>query len=413
MLLAAWLAASLVAQDTLRLDAQAALDRAAAAAYAVRAAAARREAAEALIRQAGAWPNPLLQVTAENIGAEREVTGRSGLPGIEGQIVLTSFLPVGAGRGAAIDRARAGLRLAAAGTEIAGTSARADAVAAIAAAERDATLARNAAAEALDLQRFADVLARRAAEGRSAGGEAARATLEAAMAGTRAARRQAEAARSAATLARVLGVAPGTPIVVAAPPCESAPSAAERGAPPDLAAATARVDVAAAAERVARAQIFPVIEPQVGLRRTAGFSGLLLGLALPLPLANQYGNAARAARLERDAAEADRRDVQATLLAEREGLTAGVAAFDSAGARFTPEWSRALDRTLTSALARFDAGEGSLAELLDARRARLAALDDLALWRAERRLLRAGLARAGGAAIDAQTLCDETPELTR
>ncbi|MGE5231537.1 MAG: TolC family protein [Deltaproteobacteria bacterium] len=412
MLFAAWLVAGLMAQDTLRLDAQAALDRAARAAYAVRAATERRGAAEAMLRQAGAWPNPLLQVVAENIGAEREVTGRSGLAGIEGQVTLTSFLPVGGGRGAAIERARAELRVAKAGSEVAAAAARADAVAAIAAADRDATLARNAAVEALDLQRFADALAHRADEGRSAGGEAARATLEAAMAATRAGRRQAEAARSAAVLTRVLGVEAGTAVVVLAPACAPVASA-ESGAPPDLAAAAARVDVAAAAERLARAQLFPVIEPQVGLRRTAGFSGLLLGVAFPLPLANQYGNAARAARLERAAAEADRQDLEAALAAEQRGLAAGVAAFDSAGLRFTGDWSRALDRTLTSAVARYDAGEGSLTELLDARRARLAALDDLAQWRAERRLLRARLARAAGAPIDAQTLCDATPEIVR
>ena len=232
------------------------------------------------------------------------------------------------------------------------------------------------------------------------------------MAATRAGRRQADAARSAAALTRVLGVEPGTAVVVLAPACARA-APAESGTPPDLAAAAARVDVAAAGERVARAQTLPFIEPQVGLRRTAGFSGLLLGVAFPLPLANQYGNAARAARLERAAAEADRQDLEAALAAERRGLAAGVAAFDSAGGRFTAEWSRALDRTLTSALARYDAGEGSLTELLDARRARLAALDDLAQWRAERRLLRARLARAIGAPIDARTLCDETPEIVR
>jgi outer membrane protein TolC len=52
---------------------------------------------------------------------------------------------------------------------------------------------------------------------------------------------------------------------------------------------------------------------------------------------------------------------------------------------------------------------GTLAELLDARRARLAALDDLATWRAERRTARARVARLTGAPLDAALLCDDLP----
>jgi cobalt-zinc-cadmium efflux system outer membrane protein len=398
--------ATAIPQDSIRLEADQALRRAVSEARSVRAAGSRRDAAGARVAGAGAWRNPVLSVTAENLGAQRDVTGRSGIAGVEGQATLTAFVPIGGLRAATIEQARAELRAADAGVAVEEAAVLEEAVLALAAAERDASWARHAGEEAADLRRFAASLRDRAAAGRSAGGEAARAGLEATTAATQAARRAALAAESRSAVARLLEVDPSIRVVIDAPRC-TAETAATADTAPELAAASARVAAAAAAARAAGARAIPAFEPTVGLRRTAGFSGLLVGFSIPLPVVTLNRAAVRAARFERAAAESDREALEQRLAADRRGLDAAAAALDSAGGQFTAEWSRQLERVLNAALARFESGEGTLAELLDARRARLAALDDLAAWRAERRILRARLARASGRRIDGATLCDD------
>lgn len=405
LMLAAGLAGA-VQGDTVRLTAAQALERAVAEGRSVRAAAARERAAAAMLGQARAWRNPILSVTAENLGAEREVTGRTGLAGTEGQATLHTTLTVGGDRGAAIRTAEAARRGAAAGRELSEAALRAELVDWVARADRDATLARHAAEEASDLDRFARAIALRARQGRSSGGEAARAALEATLAATNAARRAAEAAASEAQVTRLLGLPPGTPVRIETPVCGTAVGA-EPSPPPELRLARAQADSAAAAVALARARAIPDLQPIAGLRRTAGFSGLLLGLSIEVPVANPGRHLIAAARADSEAVAAELDGLERRLAAERAGAGAALSIVEAAGARFTPEWLDAVQRTLVSALARYEAGEGTLAELFDARRARLAALDDFARWRAERRMARTQLARLAGNAIGPELLCDD------
>lgn len=399
--------------DTLRLTAREAMARVLTEGSALRAARLRAEAAVGRVEQAGAWRNPNVAVSAENIGAQQEITGRTGVAGLEGQAVLTVPLLLGGKRGASIDTAEGMRGVASATAALVEGVLRVEAVETIAAAARDAALAGHAAEEAMHLARFARALARRADEGRGAGGEAARARLEAASAASLAARRRAVAAQSGAQLARLLGVPATTPVTVTAPACVVAAdggSAATSALLPEERAADARVQASAAAVRAARARAVPDLFPQLGLRRTQAFSGLFLGLGLDLPLLNRERGAIAAARAEFAAAEADSDAVRRRVSAERAGSIAAATALEEAAPQFGAEWRADLARTIASAQARYDAGEGTLAELFDARRARLVALDEFETWRAERRRLRAHTARLAGGTVDEQALCEREEE---
>ena len=63
---------------------------------------------------------------------------------------------------------------------------------------------------------------------------------------------------------------------------------------------------------------------------------------------------------------------------------------------------------VTAAETRYDLGEGTLFELLDARRTRLQALDDHASWQMELWGARTRLARLSGVAPDAAVICSDS-----
>ena len=396
------------APDTLRLDATEALRRAVAGAPAIRAAAARDSASQALISRAGSWRNPVFSITAENLGAEVQTTGKSGLAGIEGQAILEQTLTLGGDRGAAIDEAKA--RAGAAGATWAGTEAdvRLQAISAIALAERDAANARFSAQESVVLRQVASMMSRRAAEGRSSGGDAALATLEAASAASMAARRGALAAESQAELARVVGAAPGEYVTVETSGCPVTPSVSAPVRPAELVRSDFDVAAADAAVAVARAARVPDLRPSAGLRRTQGFSGLWLGLSLDIPIMRSGSAAEQAARYQADAAREEREALVRQVAARGAGADAALRQLDQASGVFDAQLVGDLERAVRSAESRYAAGEGTLVELLITRRARLLLLTEYEEWRAAQRIARARAARLNGVPIDAEMLCDST-----
>lgn len=394
--------------DTVRLQAADALELARRHAPSVAAASSRAQAARYGVAAARAWRNPSVNAVAENLGAQREVTGRDGLAGVEGQITLSSWLPLGGDHGAAIRVAEAQAAGASAGLTLAEQEAAYAVVESIALVERDRSALEAARSEGAALDRFATAMARRAEEGRTAGGDAARARLEAATAAARAARLEAALVGSEAMLARLLGLAPGTPFTVAAGACE--PGAGSEQPHAREAVAAAQVASARAEADRQRGLGVPDLTPQIGLRRTGGFSGVIVGLSVDLPVLSRGRAAAAAARAEAQAREAEHQAVVTRLAAERYHAEQAVTVLDASRNRFDAEWRRDLSRAVAAAEARYDAGEATLAELLDARRARLSALDDYEGWRAERRMARASLARARGAPVEAAVLCDDPSE---
>jgi outer membrane protein, heavy metal efflux system len=392
--------------DTLRLDAAEALRRAVAAAPALRAAAARDSASQALVRRAGSWRNPVFSVTAENLGAEVQTTGKSGIAGIEGQMIIEQTLTLGGDRGAAISEARA--KAGAAGATWAGTDAdlRLQAISVIALAERDAANARFASQESVVLRQVAAMMSRRAAEGRSSGGDAALATLEASSAASMAARRGALAAESQAELARVVGAAAGEYVMIDVNRCPAPRPAGPGARPAELVRADYDVAAADAAVAAARAARVPDLRPSAGLRRTQGFSGLWLGLSLDLPIMPSGSASEQAARYQADAAREDRDALVRQVTARRAGADAALEQLDGVAGVFDAQLVADLERAIRSAESRYAAGEGTLVELLITRRARLSLLTEYEEWRAAQRITRARAARLNGVPIDAEMLCD-------
>jgi outer membrane protein TolC len=406
MMVGLWCLMGLAPADTLRVPAAAALERAVAEAPAVAAATARSRAAAAAAREARRPRNPTLQVTAENLGAQRAVTGRDGLAGTEGQVTLNGVLPLGGDLAAAGRVADAVAEAAAVRGRIAALDAGGRFTDAVAQADLDRALADAARVEAEALRRLATALDARAAEGIGSRGEAARARIEAQAAAGAAARAAVLAASAGAELQRLLGTAADAVVLVEAPVCEAS-AATTMGAAPDADLLAAQRRAAEATVSLEGARAVPDLQPIAGWRRTAGFSGLLVGVGLDLPLFRSGAGPKAAARAEAEAVAADAVAEERRLAAAREAARSGLAALEAGATGFGPAWREDLARAVSSAEARHAAGEGTLAELLDARRARLLALGEYERWRAERRRLRAQLARLEGRAITDEVLCDD------
>lgn len=395
----------LQAQDTVRLGVDEALRRAVADAPALVATMAAESAATARIRQAGSWRNPVFSGLAENIGAQEPITGHTGLAGIEGQLTLEQTLTIGGDRGAAIREARALAAAAGATTAVTTADIQAAALEAISVVERDRRAAAYATEEAQALERIAHLMDRRAAEGRTSGGDAARTRMEAVTTASSAARQRARAVESEGILARLLLFEPGTPVLVETGACAEPPPVASVGVPPDLLLANHTVAAHDAAVARADALRVPDLRPIAGLRRTAGFSGLLLGLSLELPIMPGLAAGSDAARADLASAAASRDALARNIAAQQHANRRAATDLDQAGAVFDSTAASALERAVRAAFARYGSGEGTLVELLDARRARLAFLTEFEEWRTALRLARIRSARTSGLPLDGTLLC--------
>lgn len=395
--------------DTLRLTAVEALQRALAQPGPVQAAVARDSAARSFVRTARTWNNPVFIATAENIGAQEQITGKTGLAGIEGQVTLQQLFTLGGDRGAAVREAEALAGASGAGVATARADALVGVVTAMALATRDARIARHVVEEAGTLADLARAMTRRAEEGRSSGGEAARVRLELATMRSLAARRGAMASESAAELARRLGLPATQPVVVEWPRCTQLPPEEPPidSLVPELLQARFQVDAARAAEARAKAARVPDIAPIAGLRRTAGYSGLLLGVSMELPLLRSGAAAQASARFQAQAAEQLRLDAERRLVAQRAGTEQALDALSQAAPAFDASLIDDLDRAVRAQQSRLAQGEGTIAELLDARRARVNTLNEYAEWRAMRAELRARRARLAGRPVNEQVLCED------
>lgn len=392
--------------DTVRMDANVVLEHAVAHSPVVSAARFRVEGSTHSLAHAGAWLHPQVTGAAENLGIERETTGVEGWRGLEGQVLLEAALPLGGDRGAAIARARAGHDAAVAGHALAEAEVRTRVLEAIALAERDRRLALSAAEERAELERFAVALEQGAEEGRFATGDAARARLAAVMAVTEEARRRASAASSGADLVRLAGLPLDSELAVTLPACTRPSAISMPGASPESALVAARAAAATADLALDRARRIPDLHPQIGLRRVAGLSGVYVGLGFDLPLFTRQGDAVAAARAERDAVQAEQAEVQLRLEVERNVASRVLGLLEDAGLHFDEQWWDALELSVSAVQASFEFGEATLVEVLDSRRARLAALDELERWRAEVRTARIRAARLDALPLRAELLCN-------
>ena len=161
-------------------------------------------------------------------------------------------------------------------------------------------------------------------------------------------------ARSAADLARLLGYSPSTALRLGAPACVSLPAVPAPGdaeSQPEVRVARARLEAARGSVEAALAARVPSLEPQVGLRRTGGRTGLYIGVAASLPFVDRSSGRVAAARAEETAVMAEQREVEERLTAARAGARRALEAFERAGTRFDATWFESLERTVTAATA--------------------------------------------------------------
>ncbi len=404
------------APDTVRLSASEAFDRGLEHSSVLAAFRFSAEAASNRAEQAGAWRNPSLGVSAEDVGQQMAFTGIPGSRGLEGQAVLTAPLPVGWERSGRIRSARAGASAAAAESRAAELGVQRDLLGAMGVLLRETARLETAQEELSTLDRIADALARQAEAGRASRGDAARAELARGMAGTTMARREAAFAAASADVARLVGL-PATSFVRIDPSiCTMAsvtPSGGADPTAPELLIAEARVDAARGDVEMARGIQLPDLTPQVGVRRSGGNTGLYLGLSTHLPLFDLGTERMSAALASERAAMSLRVDTEARLSAAHATAVATLDAMNRGGTHFDDGWFESVDQTVTAAEARFDLGEGTLFELLDSRRARTLALDDYHQWLTEWWNARTEVARLQGRSLTSDLLCSDPFRETR
>lgn len=408
--LALVLAALQVGGDTVSYDVTAAIRRGVEVSAALSTSRSLAEAAADRARQAEAWTNPSIGVSVENLGQQRAFTGIDGVAGLEGQVVLSTALPWSTERRGAVRTARASAEGFSAAAEAREIDVRLSVMREIAVFLRDWALVETAEEELSTLSQLSTALNLQAEGGRASEGDAARANLARVMAATALARREATLAVSATEMARLLGHGAGTPVRVEIASCDVGGSpgpSTPSGDAPELRLVRARTDQARGSVLSARGIQIPDLAPQFGLRRSGGMTGFYLGVTATLPIFDLGSRRVSAARAEVDAALAEERGAEAGWQARHAAAARAVAAFERAGASFDSRWFSTLEQTVTATEARFDLGEGTLFELLDSRRARLQALDDYHVWRAEWWMARADIARLEGRPLAASLLCDD------
>jgi outer membrane protein, heavy metal efflux system len=377
------------------------------------------EAAEAAFRQAGAIPNLTISALAENLGAQQITSGLDGWPGVQGGVELGLPLSLSGGRRASRGVARAGLDLARSSLADREREVAYRAVEALVAWEQAGARLRTAEAEVRALEVLHENLALGARLGEVSAADAARTLLALGQARVEQARALGALANEHEALLAMLGYPAGTPLELVPPNACPSPGA---GSPPE-AEAQAQAQAERMAEDIpvplrssalarsiaqqeaarARAERWPDVTPRLGWRREAGADALAVGFEWELPLFNRRQGAVDEAVSRVRGSEDAFREAERRWVAERATTLRQLDALAAAGAMFDDAWHAALALTVGAAEATFTAGEGSLEEVLQARRARLASLEDAFAWEAELRRARLALDRSQGL-LPAETL---------
>lgn len=346
-------------------------------------------AAEAMVRQAGARPNPELGIEAENVAGTGPYSGMRG-----GEYTVSLSLPIewGGKRGARLRAAEADLDV----VRLRGSLAMADLgylvrsrYVEVVAAEARADIARDIWERNRELARIAQTLVdvgreppQRAMRAQAALAEA-EADLKAAMAGSLAARFALGALWGADT-----APATGTTFPDIRPPHDLLDQYS--GIAPRLAGA----ETGAARADIAQQRALGVSDPtfQAGVRRIeeSNDQALLVGVSIPLPFGNRNRGAIAAAEARSRAAEAReavaRADYRQEVAATRADYLAAEAKADALAARSVPQAEEALRLTqigyrhgkfpLIEVLSAAEARDGLRRSLIDARaqQARTAAM---------------------------------------
>ncbi|MFP5354318.1 MAG: TolC family protein [Gemmatimonadota bacterium] len=371
-------------------------------------------AAAARERQAGAFPNP-------TFAYGREQTSRAGQTNAQDIVQLEQPIEIGRQRGARREAAR--LRREAAEARLAATTAQLDfevtrAFALAVAADRRARLAGQTTEAFTEAQRVSD---RRLAAGDVSGYVARRLRLESARFAAVRAAAALDRRSTRIALAALMGIgASGADTLVlpdelAALPGDSAVTAldsllarAERSRG-ELRAAALDAEAASADASVVRREWTPTPTLSAGYKgeRVAdpvrgsltGFTGIVAGLSLPLPLFDRRSGAMDAADADARRVHAEGAVVRRRVAREVADALAGLLAAEAQRAALAPHLGEGARVAVRAVQASYAEGEITLVEWLDAIRAYQDAESTYVSLQAEVAIRRAALARAVGAPL--------------
>lgn len=351
-------------------------------------AAARERAAAAggAAAQARKWPNPMLELRAENM---RPFTAGPLVPWDSADVfaTLSQTFEVGGKRSARASGARAALATAEAEARFAEKEALLEGARAYLALVRSREAAATLAENRETLEEVARRTRLKVAEGWTAESDLRRFEAEAARAADMEARARAEISRAEAVLSSLTGEpaaglaartsVPALPPVPAGEPEALARAAVERS--PEVAAARARLARSREALRFEKARRIPDPDLTLGYKRTGGQDTAVAGVVLPLPLLDgNAGNVVRAGAEER-AAEIEARQAERRVRAETAALVSSARALSASAATAAERVVKPAGEVRRAALAAFAEGAADVLKLLDAERvwleARREALD--------------------------------------
>ncbi len=332
---------------------------------------------------AGAWPNPSIEVRAENWTFGAWQWSASADPfrvPVDFLTVVTQPIDLGGKRGAQRGLAEGEVQQASAELQRIERSLALQAVRfyldVIRTRDEAAALAENQRS----LETVVSTLSARVQEGVAPASDLARFRVESARVASQVLRTRIELERSAASLATLMGIPDVDPARLTAPAPPVLPESTEQGlvarvveASAEVAAARARARVAEGASALERSRRAPALDVAGGYKRTAGINAAVLGVQLTLPLFDRNTRAVAQA-----AAEALATGFEATAVEERvagEGRVAArhAMALADRAAHVDRELLEPADIVRTAARAAFREGASEILTLVDAERVYLEA----------------------------------------
>ena len=391
----------------------------------LRAASARIDAARSSRTTAGAFSNPVLQYQVENA----PLPGRSSVP-LDREVITTAMIPLEAlyQRGPRVARADADIRATEAEARARGIQLSVDAARAfyrVALAQVTVDVTRDLAAWLDSVVTYNRV---RVSEGIAAEADLLRAQLEQDRASAEASMQEAELARERATLASYLGAPPARnpglvameqrPLSWSVPDLRDALAGSSTSLSalldrlPPLIAARERVASAAAGVSVERRMVVRDLSATLGTKQTAGYTSLIAGVSLPLPLFTANRGSIARATAEQHVAEFELAAVERTAWADLTGAyeaarvlsdrATQLAAPVRGGQTATPALLLRADESRRIALGAYREGAVPLLSVLDA--ARVWGEVRLTFYRALYAQHESALALAAALGIDPQQL---------
>ncbi len=351
------------------------------------------EGARAAARFAGAWPNPFVDVRAENwtFGSWRwsPSTDRPGSPALDAFVVLSQPIELGGKRSARRAIGEAELKSAEAALAQVERSLLLDTTRLFLDVVRGRETLKALEQNRDDLNGLQRAMGARVREGMAAASDLAKFQAETARLETQTLRARIDLGRSVSSLGAILGldwrltadqlVEPAGVTLPAGDIAAQIARAVERS--PEVTAAAAREMRAAQALALERARRVPDTTISGGYKRTDGFDTGVLGVTLPLPLFDRNQRGVAAATGESRAAVQERRGVEARVAADVRSTLEAARLLDARARLVDEELLRPAETVRVAARSAFREGAADILNLVDAERVYLEARREALLVR--------------------------------